>query len=69
MATKLDKTIKRELEHAGVLYTIAISPEGIRVTEKGKRKARELSWASIISGEAELTQALKISVDATREKK
>jgi hypothetical protein len=67
MATKLDKPIKRELEHAGMLYTVTISPDGVRVVEKGKRKGRELSWESIISGDAELTQALKISIDATRE--
>ena len=66
MATKLDKTIRRELERAGVAYTVTISPEGIRVVEKGKRKGRELTWDAIISGEAELTQALRVSVDATR---
>ena len=66
MATKLEKAIKRELEHNGVLYTVTISPDGVRVVEKGKRKGRELSWASIISGDAELTEALKLSIDATR---
>jgi hypothetical protein len=67
MATKLDKPIKRELEHGGVLYTVTVSPDGVRVVEKGKRKGRELSWDSIISGDAELTEALKISIDATRD--
>ena len=67
MATKLDKPIKRELEHAGILYTVTISPDGVRVVEKGKRKGREISWDSIISGDAELTEALKISIDATRD--
>ena len=66
MATKLDKPIKRELEHAGMLYTVTISPDGVRVVEKGKRKGRELSWESIISGDAELTEALKLSLDASR---
>ena len=66
MATKLEKAIKRELEHDGVLYTVTVSPDGVRVVEKGKRKWRELSWASIISGDAELTEALKLSIDATR---
>ena len=67
MATKLDKPIKRELEHAGILYTVTISPDGVRVVEKGKRKGREISWDSIISGDAELTEALKLSIDATRD--
>jgi hypothetical protein len=66
MATKLDKPIKRELEVGGVLYTIIVSPDGVRVTEKGKRRGRELSWHSIISGDAELAESLRISVDATR---
>src|SRR5688572_27096488 len=29
MATKLDKSIKRELEHQGKLYTITLAPEGV----------------------------------------
>ena len=66
MTTKLDKPIKRELEHGGVLYTVTISPDGIRVVEKGKRKGRDVAWATIISGDAELNEALRISVDATR---
>ena len=66
MTTKLDKPIKRELEHGGVVYTITISPDGIRVVEKGKRKGRDVAWATIISGDAELNEALRISVDATR---
>jgi hypothetical protein len=66
MTTKLDKPIKRELEHAGVLYTVTIAPDGIRVVEKGKRKGRDVSWATIVSGDAELNEALRISVDATR---
>lgn len=64
MATKLDKPIKRELEHSGKLYTVTISPEGIKVVEKGKRKGHELPWSAIISGDAALTRDLKISLDA-----
>ena len=64
MAVKLEKTIKRELEMDGRSYTIAIAPEGIKVTEKGKRKGREISWRSIISGDAQLAGDLKISIDA-----
>jgi len=66
MTTRLDKPIKRELDHDGVLYTVTIAPDSIRVVEKGKRKGREVSWATIISGDAELNEALRISVDATR---
>ena len=66
MTAKLDKTIKRELELDGKLYTIAIAPEGIKVTEKGRRNGPEVSWRSIISGDATLNEDLRISMDATR---
>ena len=65
MATKLDKSIKRELELDGKLYTVTIGPAGVKVVEKGKRKGQEVSWHSIASGDAALTESLKISVDAT----
>jgi hypothetical protein len=66
MATKLDKSIKRELVQGDKTYTITIAPEGLKVVEKGKRNGIELSWASIISGDAALSEDLKISVDASR---
>jgi hypothetical protein len=65
MATKLDKSIKRELDLDGQLYTVTIAPDGIKVVEKGKRKGQEIPWRSIISGDASLSESLKISVDAT----
>jgi hypothetical protein len=33
MATKLDKTIKREIEMDGQAYMVAISPEGVKLAE------------------------------------
>jgi hypothetical protein len=65
MTAKLDKTIKRELEIDGKTYTIAIAPDGVKVTEKGRRNGPELSWRSIINGDANLNEDLKISVDAS----
>ncbi|HEY4218582.1 MAG TPA: hypothetical protein VGM67_15685 [Gemmatimonadaceae bacterium] len=65
MTAKLDKTIKRELEIDGKAYTIAIAPDGIKVTEKGRRNGPEVSWRSIINGDAALNENLKISVDAS----
>ena len=66
MATKLDKAIKRELVHGDKTYTITIAPDGLKVVEKGKRNGKELSWASIISGDVALNEDLRMSVDATR---
>jgi hypothetical protein len=66
MATPLTKPIKRELDLDGKLYTVTISPDGVKVVEKGKRRGQELSWHSIVSGDAALTQDLRISLDALR---
>ena len=66
MATKLDKAIKRELVQGDKTYTITIAPDGLKVVEKGKRNGKELSWSSIIGGDAALNDTLKMSVDATR---
>jgi hypothetical protein len=64
MTTPLDRSIKRELELDGTRYTVTISPEGIKVTEKGKRKGQEITWRDIISGDAALRRDLKLSVQA-----
>jgi hypothetical protein len=40
MTTPLDKELKRSIDIDGVAYTVIIGPEGLRVTEKGRRKAQ-----------------------------
>ena len=47
MATKLDKTIRREIEIDGESFTIAISPAGFRLTKKRFRSGVALSWKSL----------------------
>lgn len=64
MAARLDKTLKRELEIDGQSFMVSMSPEGVRITPKGKRKGHEISWRALMSGDAELTQQLNISLDA-----
>ena len=44
MSTKLDKTIRREIEIDGEPFTISISPEGFRLTKKRFRSGVALSW-------------------------
>ena len=63
MATRLDKTIKRELELDGKLYMVSVSPEGVKVVPKGRRKGYELSWEMLLSGEAELRRDLNLSLE------
>ena len=62
MATRLDKTLKRELELDGKLYTVSLSPEGVKVVPKGGRKGHEISWASLLSGDVELRRDLNLSL-------
>ncbi|MDQ4080460.1 MAG: hypothetical protein M3125_06840 [Gemmatimonadota bacterium] len=64
MTTRLDRPIKRELEIDGTRYTVTISPEGVKVSEKGKRKGHELTWRDIISGDAALRRDLSLSLGA-----
>jgi hypothetical protein len=52
MATKLDKQLKREIDVDGKPYMLAITPEGLKLTEKGKRKGQELSWKNLLGGQA-----------------
>ena len=63
MATPLDKPVKRELELDGKLYTVTVSPGGVRVVPKGGRKGYEISWESLLSGEAELRRDLSMSLE------
>lgn len=49
MATKLDKTIKREIELDGQAYMVAIAPDGVKMTQKGFRKGREITWRELWS--------------------
>ena len=47
MSTKLDKTIRREIEIDGEAFTISISPEGFRLTKKRFRSGVALSWKTL----------------------
>jgi hypothetical protein len=60
--TKLEKALKREIDIKGKPYIVTITPEGLKLTEKGKRKGQELIWADLASGDAALATALNASV-------
>lgn len=62
MTTRLDKILKRELMIDGRAYSLALSPEGLKLTLKGKRIGQELRWADLVSGDAALAVALNASV-------
>jgi hypothetical protein len=60
--TPLDKTLKRALKIKGRTYVVALSPEGLKLTLKGKRRGQELRWTDLISGDAALAVALNASL-------
>lgn len=54
--------MKREINLDGMPYIVTLSPEGIKIVEKGKRKGQEVSWGSLITGKVALAQDLKDSI-------
>jgi hypothetical protein len=62
--TKLEKELKREIVIDDKPYVVTISPQGLKLTEKGRRKGQELSWKDLVSGDAALSTALNASVES-----
>ena len=62
MATKLEKPLKREIDVDGKPYIITLTPEGLKLVPKGKRKGQELAWQALVSGDAALAVALNASL-------
>jgi hypothetical protein len=52
MATKLNKQLKREIEIDGKPYMVTLAPEGLKLTEKGKRLGKEVTWKELLGGGA-----------------
>jgi hypothetical protein len=65
MTTHLDKALKREILIKRKPYTVTLSPQGLKLTEKGRRNGIELRWADLVSGEAALAVALNASLAGT----
>ena len=62
MTTKLEGPLRREVDVDGAAYTLTITPEGMALVPKGRRKGYELTWRALISGDAALTTALNASL-------
>lgn len=58
MATKLNKQLKREIDVDGKPYMVTLSPEGVKLTEKGKRLGREHSWKQLLGDAAAAAPAV-----------
>ena len=67
MATVLDKELKRQVTVDGVDYTVALDPDGFRLTGKGKRTPQvQLRWRDLLSGDAAMAVALNASLSKKR---
>ncbi len=61
--TPLDKELRRELVIGQDTYTLTVSPDGLKLVPKGKRKGLELAWTDLVSGDAALATALQASLE------
>ena len=66
MATRLAKPLRREITIKRTNYIVTIAPEGLKLTEKGRRKGIELAWIDIVNGQAALATALNASLERMR---
>ena len=44
MTTKLEGPLRREVDIDGAAYTLTITPQGLALVPKGRRKGYELAW-------------------------
>jgi hypothetical protein len=63
--TKLEGTLRREIDIDGKPFTLTLSPEGLKLTAKGRRNGHELKWKDLVTGEAALATALNASLGKT----
>jgi hypothetical protein len=62
MATRLEGSLKREIEVERRPYTLTITAERFKLVPKGHRKGLELAWKDLLSGEEALAVALNASL-------
>jgi hypothetical protein len=60
--TRLDKPLRREIHIKRQPHVLTISPEGFKLTKKGRRKGIEIAWTDLTSGDAAMTAALNASL-------
>jgi len=60
--TPLDKSLKRVLKISGHDYVVTLTPDALKITQKGHRLGIELKWADLVSGQSALAVALNASI-------
>ncbi|MCU0760295.1 MAG: hypothetical protein MUF07_14000 [Steroidobacteraceae bacterium] len=48
MVTKLDRPVRREVRIGQKPYVVTITPDGLRVAVKGRRKGQEALWEELV---------------------
>ena len=62
MTTRLDDALRREISANGEPYVVTLTPAGIKIVAKGRRKGIELTWEALVDGDAALAVALNASL-------
>jgi hypothetical protein len=61
--TRLEKPLKREVSIGGEAHVVTLTPQGLKLTRKGRRRGVELGWEALINGDAALAAALNASLE------
>ena len=69
MITRLEKPLRREVLIGKEAYVVTLTPLGLKLVPKGRRKGLELTWDSLVSGDAELAAALRATVASAPQRK
>ena len=65
MTTALERPLRREVTIEDRPYTVVIDSEGVRLTEKGRRKGVQLRWRDLVNGDAAIASALNVAASET----
>jgi len=52
MTTKLDRPLKREITVNEKAFTLTITPDGLKLVEKGRRNGVDIDWKTLVGGDA-----------------
>jgi hypothetical protein len=62
MITKLEGQLRREIAIDGAPFVVTLTPSGLTVTEKGRRKGFAMEWSAFVNGDVALATALNASL-------
>ena len=66
MVTRIGKPLRREILVDGEAWIATLTPSGLKLVRKGRRKGIELGWKAMTTGDAALAVALNASLAEPR---